>query len=201
LGNAVEVATPGLSLPRRIIGLTAAVLAAGALVGFVAGAWNPWRLVRLQQYFSDPFFGLVVVNVLTLLAFWLLAPVRSEAAQGRRHTVRWLLILALVPVGMAYGLFHRIFTIETRQVATSPSGERRAAFVIHGDDRELRIWSGSRLGLRDVGRAGAPCGENVTIRFVAEDLVHITSYYGDFDIRLDSVTGRPLNPMGRACSG
>jgi hypothetical protein len=201
VGNAVEAVTPALSLPRRILGLTAAVLAAFALAGFVAGAWNPWRLVRLQQYFNDPFFGLLVVNVLALLAFWLLAPVRSEAAQRGRHTIRWLLILALLPVGMCYGLLHGIFTLETREVATSPSGERRAAFVTHGDDRALRIWSGRGLGLRDAGRVGAPCGPTVTVRFLAEDLVHISSHYGDFDVRLAPDTGRPLNPMGDTCSG
>jgi hypothetical protein len=201
VGKSEDYLTPALSLPRRVFGFSAAVLTAGALVGFAAGAWNPWRLVRLQQYFNDPFFGLVVVNVLALLAFWLLAPVRSEAAQRRRHTTRWLLILALLPVGMCYGLFHSFVTVETREIAQSPSGERRAAFVTRGDERELRIWSGGWLGLRDVGRAGAPCGPTATARFLSEDLVHISSNYGDFDVRLAHDTGRPLNPMGRTCSG
>jgi hypothetical protein len=192
---------PAPSLPRRVVGLAAAVLAVAALVGFTAGAWNPWRLVRLQQFFNDPFFGLVLVNVLALLAFWLLAPVYSEAAQRRRHTTRWLLMLALLPVGMSYGLFHSFFTVETREIARSPSGARRVAFVTHGGERELRIWAGAWLGLRDVGRAGAPCGPSVTARFRSEDLVHISSNYGDFEVYLAHDTGRPLNPMGHTCSG
>ncbi|MGC9665619.1 hypothetical protein ACNTMW_03575 [Planosporangium sp. 12N6] len=196
-----ELTTPALSPARRVAGLTAAALAAAVLVVSVLGAWNPWRLVRLRQFFHDPSLGLLLVNLLTLAAFWALAPVHSEAAQPGRQRIRWLLTLALLPVGMAWGLLQGFFSLDTREVATSPDGTRRAAFVTHGDDRELRIWSGGWLTLRDVGRAGAPCGPNATARFVTDDLLHITSNYGDFDVRLDPATGRPLTPMGRTCSG
>jgi environmental stress-induced protein Ves len=73
--------------------------------------------------------------------------------------------------------------------------------VTHLDNRELRILVGQGLGLRDAGRAGRPCGPHAAARFVAEDVVHITSDYGDFDVQLDPKSGRPVNPMGPTCSG
>jgi hypothetical protein len=191
----------GPSPVRRLAGIVLAVLAAVALVGFVAGAWNPWRLVRLHQFMGDPTMGLVVVLGLTLAAFWLLAPVRSEAAQPRRQQIRWLLMLAVVPALLCYGLGHQLFSYEYQQVATSPSGHRHAAFITHGHDRELRIWVGSGLAVRDAGRAGAPCGPRATARFEGEDLLHVSSDYGNFDIRLDPRSARPVNPMGPTCVG
>jgi hypothetical protein len=196
-----ETGPPRPSPVRRLVGAFLAVLAAFELVAVVLGTWNPWRFVRLEQHFSDPFFGLLMVNVLVLAAFWLLAPVRSEAAQQGRHMTRWLLIVALVPVVISYGLFHRIFGVATREVAHSPSGERRVAFVTHDEDRQLRVWAGNWLTLRDLGRIGAPCGDAATARFNSEDLIHVTSVYGDFDVRLDHRTGRPLNTGPATCSG
>ncbi|MFL6110757.1 MAG: hypothetical protein ACJ786_05335, partial [Catenulispora sp.] len=196
-----EMAPPRPSPLRRSLGIVLAVVAVIMLVGSAAGLWNPWRFVRLEQFFGDPLFGLVAVNVLVLAAFWLLAPVRSEAAQVRRHTTRWALILALVPTLMCYGVFHRYFGSASREVAQSPSSERRAAFVTHGDFRELRIWAGGPLTLRDMGRAGVPCGQRIGVRFVSEDRVHVTTVYGDFDVHLDHRTGRPLDSGPATCSG
>jgi hypothetical protein len=192
---------PHLSPVRRLLGLLSAALAAIVSVGTVAGVWNPWRFVRLQQFFGDPFLGLLLLNILTLSAFWLLAPVRSEAADGRRQAVRWLLGLALVPVLSFYGVFHQFFDVTTVEIARSPSGERRAAFVTHGDERQVRIWSGNWLTLRDIGLAGTPCGLSVRARFTSEDQVHITSVYGEYDVRLDHRTARPLNHGPATCSG
>ena len=70
---------------RRWLGVVLAVLAGLGLVGFVLGRWNPWHLVWLREIFGNPFSGLVIVSLLALLAFVTLAPVRSEAAQGRQR--------------------------------------------------------------------------------------------------------------------
>jgi hypothetical protein len=122
---------------RRGLGIVLAVLAGGCLVGFVAGTWNPWRLVWLRELFGNPFSGLVIVSLLALLAFVTLAPV---------------------------------------------------------------LWTGSGLGMREDGSLGRPCDDFKT-RFQGEDLVHIETNYGNFDVRLDPATGRALNPIGPTCSG
>jgi hypothetical protein len=142
-GGSVRTATrlPG----RRVLGWCVAVLAVVALVGFAAGIWNPWRLVRLRQVFGDPTLGALVVLVLVLVAFWLLAPVGSEASQPVRHMIRWLLILSLLPAFFVWALGHTFFTVTYRQVATSPSGPTA---------RRFRDPPG-QPGAADIGRPGA----------------------------------------------
>src|SRR5256885_2624109 len=137
-----DFAPPRPSPLRRILGIILAALAAIMLVGTIAGLWNPWHYVRLEQFFGNPLFGLVVVHVSAVTAFWLLAPVRSEAAQGRRHTWRWIVLVPLVPTLMCYGVFHRFFGITSQEVARSASGERRAALCAHADVLEAACPAG-----------------------------------------------------------
>ncbi len=186
-------------LGRRLLGAVLAILAPVVAAGFVAGAWNPWRLVLLRRYFGDPLLGAVLVVALTAGAFWLLAPVRSEATQAGRQLTRWALVAAIVPGLICFGIGHSHFDMAYREIATSPNGHLHAAFVTHNEDRQLRIWVGSGLRVRDAGRAGSPCGP-VTVR-LTDDLLHISSNYGDLDIGPDPKTGRPLNPMGPTCTG
>jgi hypothetical protein len=196
--DAVEF--PPLPGWRRGLGIVLAVLAGGCLVGFVAGTWNPWRLVWLRELFGNPFSGLVIVSLLALLAFVTLAPVRSEAAQGRRNGVKWLLIVIFVLSLPIYGLFHSLSSVATQELDHSPSGKRTVAKVTRGKDYQVRLWTGSGLGMREDGSLGRPCGD-FKARFQGEDLVHIETNYGNFDVRLDPATGRALNPIGPTCSG
>lgn len=191
---------PPLPAWRRWVGIVLAVLAGACLVGFVAGRWNPWHLVRLRGLFGNPFSGLVIVSLLALLAFVTLAPVRSEAAQGRRNGVKWLLIVIFVLSLPIYGLFHSLFSVATQELDHSPSGKRTVAKVTHGKEYQVRLWTGSGLGMREDGSLGRPCGD-FKARFQGEDLVHIETNYGNFDVRLDPATGRALNPIGPTCSG
>jgi phosphotransferase system glucose/maltose/N-acetylglucosamine-specific IIC component len=195
-----DIAFPPLPGWRRSLGIVLAVLAGICLVGFVVARWNPWRFVWLREVFGNPFSGLVIVTLLTLIAFMTLAPVRNEAAQGRRNAVKWALIILLVLSLPIYGLFHTLYSVATQELAHSPSGERTVAKVTHGQDYEVRLWTGSGLAMREDGSLGRPCGD-FKARFRGEDLVHIETNYGNFDVRLDPATGRPLNPIGPTCSG
>jgi hypothetical protein len=185
---------------RRLVGVVLAALAGLCLVGFVAGTWNPWRLVWLRGFFGNPFSGLVIVSFLAVVAFMTLAPVRNEAAQGRRNGVKWLLIIIFVLSLPIYGLFHTLFSVATQELDHSPSGKRTVAKVTRGKDYQVRLWTGSGLGMREDGSLGRPCGD-FKARFQGEDLVHIETNYGTFDVRLDPATGRALNPIGPTCSG
>jgi hypothetical protein len=185
---------------RRWLGIFTFVLAGLVLVGFVAGVWNPWRLVRLQQVFGNPFVGLVVISLLVVVSFLLLKPVRNEAEQGRRNAVKWTLITVFLLSLPAYGLFNGYFSVATTQLDRSPSGKRIVAKVTHGDEYQVHLWTGTGLGLRDAGSLGKPCGD-FKARFQTDDLVHISTLYADFDVRLDPATGRALNPIGPTCSG
>jgi hypothetical protein len=194
---AAPVRLPGW---RRWAGVVAAVLAAVALVGFVAGTWNPWRLVRLRQVFGNPFSGLVIVSLLTAIAFLLLAPVRSEAQQGRRHATKWTLIAVFLLSLPIYGLFNGYFSIATQELDHSPSGKRTVAKVTRGDNYEVHLWTGSGLTMREGGSLGRPCGD-FRANFQGENQVHIITNYGNFDVRLDPATGRAVNPIGPSYSG
>lgn len=195
-----EPAAARTSPARRIVGLVAAGLTIAVLLLFALGAWNPWHLVVLSRYFGNPLLGVVVGSGLALAAVWLLTPVVSEAAQGRRLWARFLLgAVLLVSLG-AWGLFGSHFSGDYRVVAESADGSRRLVMHTRIDDRELRIWSGTGLTARDRGLLGLACGE-VIGTFSGNDRIHVSSVYGEFDLTLDPATGAPTRTIGPTCSG
>jgi hypothetical protein len=189
------------SLPRRVAGAVLIALAVLTLLLYVLGTWNPGDHVVLARYFGNPLVGAVVFFALAFVALWLLAPVRNEAAQGRRLALRVTCGILLVAAVIAWLLFGPIFAAEYATAATSPSGQRTIAMVDPGtDDQRLRVWVGRGLGARDVGGLGRPCGMT-TVSFRGEDTVHVSTSYGEFDLRLDPATGRPLQTLGPTCAG
>jgi hypothetical protein len=167
----------------------------------VIGVANPWQLARVRYYFGNPAAGAVWVLAFVFVAVWLLTPVTVEARQNRRLWVRFLLGALLVLAAGFYGLFgSQFFTGETRVVATSADGQRSLVEITRFDDHELRIWSGTGWATRDAGHLGLACGE-VAGRFDGRDRVHVSSAYGEFDLRLDPGTGRPLDTIGPTCAG
>jgi hypothetical protein len=191
------------SRPRRIVGRVLLALGAAVLVAFTLGFWNPSHYVHVQRYFGNPFAGAVIFFLLVVAGVWLLLPVRSEAAQGRRQTVRWLMLVPLVLSLIGFGLCAGRFTFSSRVVAHSPSGQRSLALVTgQGEqDPELHVWAGHGLTTRDLGGMGRPCGINVTATFKDENTVHVTTVYGDHDLHLDPATGHPRDALGRDCTG
>jgi len=186
---------------RRPAGLVAAVLAGATAVLFTLGAWNPSDLVVLWRYAGDPFRGAVLFFVLALAASWLLAPVRSEAAQAGRARWRIVFGIGLALSLLALGLFGPLFTVDYRELARSPDGARTIAIYDPGTDlQHLHVWAGTGLGARDMGDLGKPCGAT-TVSFRSRDLVHVSTSYGEFDLRLDPATGRPLDRLGPTCTG
>jgi len=187
-------------MARRAIGIAVAGLTVLLTVVFVAGAWNPWRLVVLADHFGNPTAGAVWVLAGTLVSVWLLRPVVSEAAQNRRIMLRVGLGAMLVLSLGCYGLFGAQFGRgEHTVVVSSTDGERRVVLVSRFDDQTLRIWTGSGLGARDAGYLGLACGK-VTGRFDGRGRVHISTAYGEFDLRLDPATGRPIDTIA-TCTG
>jgi hypothetical protein len=177
-----------------------ALLTVFTLVVFALGVWNPWHLAKVTYYFGNPSAGAVWVLAFTLVAVWLLTPVTVEARQNRRLWLRFLLgALLLLAVGF-YGVFgNQFFTGNWRVVATSADGQRALVEITRFEDRELRIWTGTGWAARDAGRLGVACGE-VAGRFDGTGRVHVSSVYGEFDLRLDPRTGRPLDTIA-TCSG
>ncbi|HET6211873.1 MAG TPA: hypothetical protein VFE14_03265 [Micromonosporaceae bacterium] len=186
---------------RRIAGVLVATAAATLLVLFALGTWNPWDSVVLTSSFGNPTFGLAMVAALTLLASWLLAPIRNEATQARRGIVRVVSAVALVLGLLSWGLVGGAFSVQTDVIARSADQDRSVVVVLHGrDDRQLHIWSGRGLATRDRGALGIACGE-VTASFLGHDEVQIVTSYGTWQLRLDPATGRPLDRLGPRCSG
>jgi len=186
---------------RRAIGLVLATFTVLLTVAFAAGVWNPWRLVVLADYFGNPVVGVVWILAFTLASFWVLGPVVSEAAQHRRVMIRFGLAAMLALSLGCFGLFGAQFGDgEHTVVARSTDGQRKLVLVSRFEDRTLRIWSGSGLGMRDAGYLGLACGA-VTGRFDGRDRVHISTAYGEFDLRLDPATGRPVDTIGPTCVG
>lgn len=189
-----------MNLLRRTLGTASAALAALAVVAFTLGTWNPWRLVVLTRYVSNPAFGLAVVALLALAAVWLLLPVKSEAAQHRRVWARFLLVAASV-LGLAcWGTVGRLFaTPPGTVIATSPAGDRAVVlFEFDADDRRLHVWVGRGLLRRDLGDLGKACGD-VAARFVEPDTVEVDSSYGAWRAKLDPATGEPAGPSRESC--
>lgn len=186
---------------RRVIGWVDALLAGALLVLFVLGTWNPGDLVVLWRYAGNPLFGAVLVFTLALVATWLLAPVGNEAVQVGRTRVRIVFALLLLLSLLAWGLFGNRFSTDHRVLASAAGGERRAVLYDPGTDfQRLHIWAGTGLGAKHVGDVGKPCGPT-TVTFEGTGLMRVSTAYGDFEIRLDPRTGRPLSRLGPSCSG
>jgi hypothetical protein len=186
---------------RHLAGVVAAWLAGVMLVLAVFSVWNPLDLVVLWRYLGNPFRDAVLFFTLAVAASWLLRPVENEAVQRGRARWRIGLAVGLVVSLIAWGLFHQFFVAEHRVVATSPDGTRRAVLYDPGTDlQRLHVWVGSGLLARDFGDLGKPCGIS-TITFRGDDVLHVATSYGEWDITLDADTGRPEARLGPTCSG
>jgi hypothetical protein len=185
---------------RRLLGLVLCGLAGVALVLFVLGSWNPWRLVWLSHYFGSPPVGLTVVMGLLCVGSWLAFPVLNEATGNARIMFRIVTALGTVFGVALWGVIGPIFTTKIEIMAQTPDGERTVALVERSDrSRLLHVWQGAGLLARDVGILGQACGE-VTITFVSRDQIHLTTSYGDWSIDLDPVTGAPRQVLGPRCA-
>lgn len=198
---AQRVAEP-VSLPRRVAGIVLAMVVAAAAALFALGIGNPLRLVVLERYFFDPLFGLLVVGVGGYLALWLLAPIRNEAAQGRRITAR-VAVLVLAGVGLlGWGMAGFLFNQEITEIARSGGGDRVLVEVAKADNPyrvELRVWNGSGLTGREAGSLGEACGGLQSARFVTNDLVELDTSFGTWQFQLDPATGEPRQVLGPRC--
>jgi hypothetical protein len=185
---------------RWVAGSVVALAAVTALVLFVLGFANPWRLVVLRQHFANPWMGLTVVGALSYLTLWLLLPVRSEARQPRRLVARVTVIVVGAVGLLGWGLFGQHFTYETNVMATSADGERTVVFVTHGGlrERELHVWAGTGLATREVGSLGRPCG-GVRAEFADRDVIIINQGFGDWQFHLQPQTGQPRHVFGSRC--
>lgn len=188
------------ALARRLLGLLLLGLAGAAVVLFVLGFWNPWRLVWLSHYFGSPPVGLAVVMGLFFLGSWLAFPVRNEATDNARIMFRFFTAAGAV-IGLAvWGVVGPVFEAKITIVATTPDGERTVALVERSDrSRALHVWQGGGLRARDMGTIGRACGEP-DISFVTRDRIQINSSYGDWQIDLDPTTGRPRQVLGPRCA-
>jgi hypothetical protein len=202
MGDIDTVAAPERAVGRRIAGWVTAVLAAAIAVLTVLGAWNPWDLVVLWRLFGNPLRGAALFFVLALVASWLLAPVRSEAQQVGRARWRIALALGLVVSLIGWGLFGSRFGTGRLELAHSPGGGQRTIVLYEPgtDFQRLHVWSGRGLGTRDVGDLGKPCGQT-SVSFTGPDEIRVSTSYGQFDLRLDPATGRPLTTLGPTCYG
>lgn len=196
-------ATP-LTIARYAAG--AIVAAVTVLVGacHVAALVNPWHLVVLDRYFGSPFLGLMWVGIGGYLALRLLLPVRNEAVQRVRFRVRAIPIVAAGLGFLAWGVFGVFLntTGDYEEIARTPDGERAIGLVSYDrDNRELHVWVGDGLGMRDVGNVGKVCGQQVHADFVNPDLIEVdTGYGGPWEIELDPDTAEPLAELGPHCS-
>jgi hypothetical protein len=200
---ATQFVPPPVARWRWISALVVAVLGALALAVTVLGTWNPWSLVVLHRLAADPARDLFVTLALAAVAFWLGAPVTSEANQNRRLSLRiWLIgLAALVGLGALGSWGLAIFRYEPQVIARSADGRHEVALVtvLHG--REVHAFAGTGIGARDQGSFGRPCGGTVTARFTGPDEVLLSTDYGDLHLHLDPATGRPVGHLGPTCSG
>jgi hypothetical protein len=194
---------PVRTSPLRVTaGVLLAVTAAIITVCFVWGVWNPQRYVLLLTWFGNPVQGLFAIAATVATAVWLLAPVRNEAAQNVRNSIRWLLLVVAVATGLCFlGVFETdFFKYHGKVLSRSADGKLALALVDRGRyGLDVRVWSGSGLAMRDLGGFGRVCGEPVQARFTAPDQVFISTNYGDFRMRVDA-TGRPATHKGDTCS-
>jgi hypothetical protein len=191
-----------VSLPRRVAGIVLGVAVGATAVLYALGATNPLRLVVLERFFFDPLFGLLVVGVGSILTTWLLAPIRNEATQGRRITVRVTALVIAATGLIGWGVFGVFFNQEITEVARSSDGTRVLVEVARANDPyrwELRVWDGSGLTAREVGSLGEACGGVLGARFVTNDLVELETGYGDWRLALDPATGEPRQVLGPRC--
>lgn len=189
-----------VSWTRRGLGLLLFVLSAVALVGYVLGVWNPWRLVWLSYYFGSPPIGVAVVMGLVCAGSWLALPIRNEAVDNRRIMVR--IGTGLIAVGglLTWGVIGPVFARELTVLARTPEEDRTVALLERSDrSRHLHVWSGRGLLARDAGRIGPACG-NVVVRFRSHDQILLTTSYGDWQIDLDPATGAPRQVTGPRCA-
>jgi hypothetical protein len=184
---------------RRAAGAGCLVLVVLLVPASVAGVWNPWRYVALRRYAGNPLLDAVVVALLAGLALWLLAPVRSEATQHKRVWLRLGAVAVFLGTLLCFGAFGSAFDPGKAQ-AVGRFGDLQAVVVTHGEQAEIRIWAGTGLGVRDMGRVGRACG-TVSAFFTSRSEVQISTSYGDFRVPLDPATGRPLRQLGPRCTG
>lgn len=188
---------------RMGVGALFAVLAVLLLAMFIWGVWNPRQYVVLLTYFSNPFTGTFVVLGCAALAVWLLFPVRSEAAQGRRNAFRWtVLVLALVSaLPFLFVIGSSLFAYDGTVASRSADGTLALAVVDRGTyGREVRVWAGRGISARDLGGFGRVCGTDVNARFTGPDEVLVSTMYGDFHLRVDRA-GHPVTFIGSHCYG
>lgn len=183
---------------RLVLGFLLLVVAVAVAAASVAGVSNPWRNVALQIYFGEPVKDVMWFLLLVTVAAWLLVPVRSEAEQHGRVWLRWGLLAAFLLTFPCMGLVNGFFHWHYDPVAHTT--DRELVVATQGDSSELRIWAGTGLGKRDVGRVGPACGA-VRAEFPSRDQVDIKTSYGDFTIHLDPVSGKPRNVIGPTCYG
>jgi hypothetical protein len=112
--------------------------------------------------------------------------------------LRWALVAAFLLSLPCIGSVGRIFHWHFEPVAHTT--DRELVIATKGDASELRIWAGTGLGRRDMGRLGLACGA-VRATFPSRDQLDISTSYGSFTIHLDPATGKPLNSIGSTCSG
>lgn len=200
--TAAGATVSSVSTPRRVIGwvVAAAVLVTAAL--FALGAGNPLRLAVLERYFFDPLFGTLLVGLAGYLALWLLAPIRNEAAQGRRIVAR-VTTVVVAGIGLiGWGAFGVFFNQEITEVARAPGGDRSLVEVVHANNPyrwELRVWDGTGLTARETGSLGFACGGVRDARFVTDDRVELATAYGTWQFDLDPATGAPQQVLGPRC--
>jgi hypothetical protein len=190
-----------LSPVRWIAGALTAVVLLAVLAMFALGAWNPWRLVVLQEHFANPMAGAAAAGALAYLTLWLWLPIRNEARQRARIGARVGVAIVTLAGLLGWGLFAPWYTYDATEIARSDDGQRAVAHVTAGglQERDLRIWEGSGLATREVGSLGRPCG-GVRAEFVGRDVVVINQGFGDWEFRLDAETGEPRHVFGPRCS-
>lgn len=188
------------SLLRRGVGVVAAAGVTATALLFILGSVNPWGFVLLQQYFGNPWLGMVLVGVGGYLAVWLLAPVRNEAQQRWRIRVR-VTLAVLITLGILIGgITWHFYRYEHTELARSEDGQRALAQVVYGGRQtsELRLWEGSGLATREVATLGRAC-HGLEVRFVTPNLVAGDHGFGEWEIELDPDTGQPRQVLGPQC--
>lgn len=195
-----RVPSTRVSWLRLTLGLAVATATVVTAALFVAGYWNPWRLVVLLQWFANPWAGLAIVSAGAYLALWLLRPIRYEAGQRGAIAGRVALASTCVIGLILWGLLQALFRYEADELARSPDGERAVARVVFGglNDVELRVWEGSGLLTREVGSLGRICHRG-TAAFSGSDTVVVDQGYGDLHLPLDPETGAPLMVLAVRC--
>jgi hypothetical protein len=188
-----------LSWTRRVIGTVLCLAGLAVLV-----AYGLARIftdnVFLTSHFGNVMTGLGILLLLGVLISIVLFPVRNSAVQRVRPMIRFAMIALAALVFAGAGLVHgfRVFMYNPTVVATSPDGSRRVALVDIGPYEELHVWAGTGLATKDVGNLGAPC-EFDSAAFTSSTSFHVSASTGDSDIRIDPVTGAPLDSLVGTC--